>query len=236
MSDRIARATAVRLIALAAGSATLAIGAAGHPGRLSAQVIDRGTLAVLRGQDTVGLERFTVTATPRGFEITSTAFYPASRPAITIEGTLRIGLDSLPTVASIENIRGGTRRVMAQFDPRRMTFRRMSERGESAREFPGAARILVVFDSLLAFHAIPPGLAEGALTVVGPATDYRRTFRLADRGQETMSVAGVRVAARHLTLTADTDVRHLWYHEKRLQRVELPDLGIVAVRLPTGES
>ena len=200
---------------------------------LPAQVVDRGTLMILRNGDTLGLENFTVTATAGGYEVTSTAFYPATRPAITLQGTLRVDPDSFPTIASLEAIRGENRRVMATFDPRRMTFRRLSAQGESAREYPGSPRVLVVFDSLLAFHAIPPKMGEGEVMVVGPATDYRRRFRLADRGEEDTRLDGARVRLRHLTLTADSDVRHLWYHDGRLQRIDLPDLRLVAVRVPS---
>jgi hypothetical protein len=192
--------------------------------------VDGGSFLIMRGADTIGVETFTVTRTNDAINITTATYFPVRRPRIVIEGTLRLNPDSSPAVLTLEAAVGDDWRVVAQFGTRRVTFRRQTPTRESAREYPAESRTLIAHDSVFAFYAILPGHSDGPITLTLPATDTRISYRLTALGPQTTTVEGTRQTLDHYTLASNTDVRHLWFREGKIQKIEIPTSGLTIHR------
>lgn len=209
----------------------------GQPAMAQGRILDQGVLRVVVGGTEIAREEFTVTvgsavAGGAGLRITATAFYPPRRTKITISPFVELGPDSMPRLVQFEATNGDHERILAQIGPRRLTIRRISSRGESAHEYPGAPRTMIVDDSVFALYAVPPGTASGTVRLVSPRRDVRADYDLTNRGVEETVVAGERMKLLHLVLTRGADVRHLWYDASgRLMKVEIPSRQLYAERV-----
>ena len=209
----------------------------GQPAMAQGRILDQGVLRVVVGGTEIAREEFTVTvgsavAGGAGLRITATAFYPPRRTKITISPLVELGPDSMPRLVQFEATNGDHERILAQIGPRRLTIRRISSRGESAHEYPGAPRTMIVDDSVFALYAVPPGTASGTVRLVSPRRDVRENYDLTNRGVEETVVAGERMKLLHLVLTRGADVRHLWYDASgRLMKVEIPSRRLYAERV-----
>lgn len=209
----------------------------GQPAMAQGRILDQGVLRVVVGGTEIAREEFTVTvgsavAGGAGLRITATAFYPPRRTKITISPLVELGPDSMPRLVQFEAANGDDERILAQIGPRRLTIRRISSRGESAHEYPGAPRTMIVDDSVFALYAVPPGTASGTVRLVSPRRDVRADYDLTNRGVEETVVAGERMKLLHLVLTRGADVRHLWYDASgRLMKVEIPSRQLYAERV-----
>lgn len=209
----------------------------GQPAMAQGRILDQGVLRVVVGGTEIAREEFTVTvgsavAGGAGLRITATAFYPPRRTKITISPLVELGPDSMPRLVQFEATNGDDERILAQIGPRRLTIRRISSRGESAHEYPGAPRTMIVDDSVFALYAVPPGTASGTVRLVSPRRDVRADYDLTNRGVEETVVAGERMKLLHLVLTRGADVRHLWYDASgRLMKVEIPSRQLYAERV-----
>lgn len=209
----------------------------GQPAMAQGRILDQGVLRVVVGGAEIAREEFTVTvgsavAGGAGLRITATAFYPPRRTKITISPLVELGPDSMPRLVQFEATNGDDERILAQIGPRRLTIRRISSRGESAHEYPGAPRTMIVDDSVFALYAVPPGTASGTVRLVSPRRDVRENYDLTNRGVEETVVAGERMKLLHLVLTRGADVRHLWYDASgRLMKVEIPSRRLYAERV-----
>lgn len=209
----------------------------GQPAMAQGRILDQGVLRVVVGGTEIAREEFTVTvgsavAGGAGLRITATAFYPPRRTKITISPFVELGPDSMPRLVQFEATNGDHERILAQIGPRRLTIRRISSRGESAHEYPGAPRTMIVDDSVFALYAVPPGTASGTVRLVSPRRDVRADYDLTNRGVEETVVAGERMKLLHLVLTRGADVRHLWYDASgRLMKVEIPSRRLYAERV-----
>ena len=212
-----------------------------EPAMAQGRILDQGVLRVVAGGTEIAREEFTITlgsavAGGAGLRITATAFYPPRRTKITISPFVELGPDSMPRLVQYEATNGDDERVLAQIGPRRLTIRRISSRGESAREYPGAPRTMIVDDSVFSLYAVPPGTASGTVRLVSPRRDVREDYDLTNRGFEETVVAGQRMDLLHLVLTAGTDSRHLWYDDSgRLMKVEIPLRRLYAERVTQPE-
>ena len=208
-----------------------ALGLPGASGR--AQTVDAGTLVILSGATVVGREEFTVrrgqTAGP-GFTITTRAWYPAARPAVTLTIALELGADSLPTAMQLDVTGPDERRVYVVFGPRRVTVRSVRPNREAAREYPGGGRYLVADDSAFALHALVPR-GGGEFAAMAPRADRREPATAIWAGTERTLVGGVAHTLERVTLRQGSRVRHLWYDGAgRLMKAEDTGAGLVAER------
>ena len=151
------------------------------------RIIDEGVLRVVANRIEVARERFSVTQGGvveggAGLQITATAFYPPRRTRITISPFLTLGPDSLPRTIQFDATNGDDERIVARVARRRITISRISSRGESTREYPGAPRTMMVDDSVFALYAVPPGTAPGAVRLVSPRHDTHEDYQLEDHG------------------------------------------------------
>ena len=123
--------------------------------------------------------------------------------------------------------------LFVDFSARRITVRLRTSAGESASQYPSAARSFVVDDPLLAHFAMLPSATPGAVTLFHPRTGRRDQAPLEDLGTETTLVAGTERTLRHWTLGSGDLLRHLWYDSSgRLMKIEMPSAQLTATRVP----
>lgn len=189
------------------------------------EVIDEGVLLIRRGREVIAREEFQVQVVSTGYQITSTVSYPPRRTRVVMNSVL--GLNTTFKPVSYESSARGARRVIAQFGTRRVVFRRESERGESAREYPAAERMLVVSDSIFALVALAHGLPDGPIRLMWPRTDRQGDYDLTSEDIGTVEIAGRQVQVRRMVLTAGPDRREFWFDSLgRLVRIRIPSDGI----------
>ena len=189
------------------------------------ETIDEGVLVVRRGPETLAREEFLIQAISTGYQISSTVSYPPRRTRVVITTVLNLNSALQPT-AFESAIRGGDR-VLAQFGPRRIVFRRESARGESAREYPAAPRMLVVSDSVFALGALAGRLEQGAIRLLWPRADRQGDFDLTVEELGRVVVGGRQVEARRVVLSAESERREYWFDSSgRLIRIRIPSDGI----------
>ncbi len=202
--------------------------------------LDRGTLLISHGGRLVGQEDFVLrrgrgSGAPDGFSVSSTALYPPDYPERRLVAVIEFGADAEPAASRHEVLDGERRRVLLRLDPRRLTVRNISPTGESAREYPGAARYVLLDDSLFAYHAVLRSAPAGAAEVVW--LDGRRGGRVSvtDDGFETVDLAGTPLRLRRLTLTTSGETRQVWYDDAgRLMKVTIPRRRVSVERARPG--
>ena len=204
------------------------------PARGLAQTVDAGAFVILREGQQVGREDFTVrrghTAGP-AFTITSTASYPAVRPAVTITVTLELGTDTMPSAAQFDVAGVDERRIYALLGARRVTLRTVRPGREGAREYPGMTRRLVFDDSVFALHALMPRESGPSSTAFAPRTERRSAAATTWLGEGRTTIGGLVHTLNHAVLRIGDQSRHLWYDASgRLMKIEDAATGLVAER------
>ena len=206
------------------------------PSQAQIRVIDQGELRVTRRGTVVAREEFSISQVNSGgrlgLRLTATAYYPPRRTRITVSPQVDIGQDSQPTFAQFGDPRGPQPLIQIWLGPQRITVHRVSQTGETWRESPGAERFLVADDSVQSLYAVPLSFAPGPIRIVAPRTGTQRDYSLTDAGVQSTNVDGTDLELRHIVLTSESDVRHLWYDTVgRLMKVEVPMLGFIAYRV-----
>lgn len=214
--------------------ALLLVAGAMAGGSLDAQVLDTGTLFISSGNEIVGREEFTVRRgqkTGPGFTITTTAWYPPTRPQRTVSVELELAPDTLPAAFQFDVSGADPFRLFGLLGTRRVTIRVVRPGREAARELPGAARHVVTDDSVFALQALLPRTGEPNFAAFNPRQDHRAPARITWGTEERTLLAGVSRTLLRATLQLDGRVRHMWYDPAgRLMKVEDPALGLVAER------
>lgn len=219
-------------LCLAALSATLLAA----PAVGAQQVVDEGALVIMRDGTVIGREEFVVRrgrpGGADGYTVTTTAFYPAERPSRTIRVAMTLDPDSQPSTAQFELADGRRETILMSLGPRRVITRFRTEAGESARESPGAERLLLTLDSVHAIYAIPPGHGTGPVRVISPRVARATAARVTDHGTVATEPGGPTRPLQHLSIETIDQVVHLWYDQNgRLVQVTIPASNIRAVRL-----
>lgn len=221
--------TPLLITATAIGTIHLTCGA--RPGAAQT-VLDEGTLLIRRGQVELGRETFLIRSTPVGPVIETTAFYPPRRTKVILRANVTHRPDSMPQAAQFRASNGDATIVGAQFDERRVKLTRQAPEGVRQREFRAPRRALVADDSLFALYAIPPGLSDGAITIIEPRHETRSEHRMTNRGIQQTTLLNRPIELTELVLSGELGDRHLWYDDEgRLQKVEISYAGIVAERI-----
>lgn len=200
-------------------------------------VLDRATFVITRGSEVVGREEFILRrgrqAGGRGYTLTASSYYPADRPAALLASTLEFGLDTVLVAARLDLDTDNRPSTLVSFGPRRVTIRTVTPHGESARQFPATDRTLVLDEFLISAFAILLGGSQGSVTLIDARAGRRNVATLDDHGIEPVDVRGMERSLRHVTLSTDSEVRHLWYDDQgRLIKFDLPSTVLAAVRLP----
>jgi len=207
------------------------------------RLIDRAVLSIRHGSAEIGREEFSIRQgraletgagfVSSGFTISAAAYYPSSRSYATATSIVHLGPDSQPSMARVDLEGSGKPTLFVDFSARRITVRHRTSAGESASQYPRAARSVVVDDSIMSLFAVLPSDAPGAVTLFYPRTGHREQTSLEDLGTETTLVAGDERRLRHWTLGSGDLLRHLWYDSAgRLIKIEMPAASLIATRIP----
>lgn len=109
-----------------------------------------------------------------------------------------------------------------------------SERGEQQREVRATAGTLLLDTGVshqyyFVTSRLPTG--GGTIPVVVPRQGRQYDLRVSEVGQESLTIGGTTVSARHLRLEGNQEVRELWVDsEGRVLRVDFPAESFSAVR------
>ncbi|MEX1258163.1 MAG: DUF6134 family protein [Gemmatimonadota bacterium] len=124
--------------------------------------------------------------------------------------------------------------IYVELGDRRYLTRILSERGEQQRESRAAPGTLVL-DTGVAhqyyFLAARLRSGGGTVPVIVPREGRQFELQVTEVGQESLSIGGQTIAARHLRLTGNQETRELWVDaEGRVLRVDHPAQGYSATR------
>ena len=200
------------------------------------RMIDRSTLVITRGSEIIGNEEFVLqsgrqSAPGSGFTLTIQAHYPASRPTPVLTATIEYGANSEPVSARMDSDTGDRPSVLVSLAPQRITIRSVTPGGESARQYPAAARAMLTDEFLMSLFAVLPSDRAGAVTTIDPRTEKTEVVELADLGSGSTTVGDVAMTLRHLTLGSGEQTKHLWYDAAgRIMKLHVTNTGITATR------
>lgn len=205
-------------------------------------VVDEGTFMVSRNGAPVGREAFRIVraAAPGG-----QAFRATGQSALgSARFTTSLGTDSLgvPVTYESELSQGGTvvQRLKGRGGPGRFSVLVQTPNGEAAREYLLNNGALLIDDDVIhQFYFVPMATVRRELIVITPRSGQQSRYRVEERPNETVEVAGRTVPSRRYTLTVSGGgatggggaPREVWTDERgRLLKVVIPDKGITALR------
>ena len=205
-----------------------------HVASSQVSVVDEGSFTVTR-EGRTGREDFRIVRTPSGsgtvLVATGTAVLGTSR----LVAALRTDTTGAPLAYQLEGREAGEvrERVSVQVGRGRISARAQSPRGESAREYFLKDGMLVLDEDVFHqyyFLALHP--ERSTATVVVPRRNVVVELRVMSTGDDPIEIAGTRVVARHFSISdGSSSTRDVWVDAQgRVLRVNVPSLGIVAVR------
>ncbi len=192
---------------------------------LAAQQGDRGVFAIQRGGAPLGREEFTfepaAAGAGSGTVLASLARYPATAPTVQIQAMVEESATGAVIALQLDTRQaGGVSRVYGAALKDNLTIRQTTSAAESVREYPRAAGIVILDDSVFALYQTVARRATSAgarLPVLFPRSGRRGQITATQSSPTTVDVTG----AVSGTLTVDAS--------GRLMRVVLDD-GISAIR------
>lgn len=192
---------------------------------LAAQQGDRGVFAIQRGGTPLGREEFTfepaATGAASGGVLASLARYPATAPTVQIQAMVEESSAGAVIALQIDTRqKSGVSRVYGAALQDNLTIRQTTSAAESVREYPRAAGIVILDDSVFALYQAVARRATQAgarLPVLFPRSGRRGQITATRSDPTTIEVTG----AVSGTLTVDG--------AGRLMRVVLAD-GVSAIR------
>lgn len=191
---------------------------------LAAQQADRGVFTIQRGETSMGREEFTYQPSSDGDGggvLASLARYPAAGPVVQIQAMLEQGPGGVVVALQIDTRQpSGVNRVLGAALKDNLTIRQSTSAAESVREYPRAAGIVILDDSLFAPYGIVARRATSAgarMQVLFPRSGRRGQLTATRTDATTIDLNGVVTG----TLTLDAS--------GRLMRVVRSD-GVSAIR------
>lgn len=201
----------------------------------SSAVVDEGTFTVTERGAPLGRESFRIARTPapggQVYLVKGQSALGENRISTTL------GVDSLGLPVSYESehtVRGQlVQRLQGRGRPGRFSVLKQTKSGESAREYLlNNGALLMDEDVFHHFYFVPIGAKLPHLVVIAPRTSQQGSFRVEDRGAETIEIAGQSISSRRYALIGSSEAgRDVWIDEKgRLLKVAVPEKGLVALR------
>ena len=205
----------------------------GHSALGQGRTIDEGAFLVTRRGTPVQTESFRIARMDNNL-IQATAEVSEGDDRISAS----LMADSLGTPVAyryVEKNRGVTKLdVRALAGGKRLSLKASDDRSnESVRDFPVSAGQCVILDDELLHQLFFVTLAKrtGTLQVIVPKHARGEPAVLSGRGLETVDIAGKTVTATHYSLVNGSVAREFWTDPAgRVLRVEIPTLGLTAVR------
>lgn len=211
-------------------------------------LIDEGVLVVRRDSQEVARETFRLRERrpgdpAGGWLLDASARWPGPGSRTTaLTPVLELAADTSPAALAYDVVADGkSERITGQPGPGRFTLRYLLPGVERSRELPGGRHIVIADDSVfslflvVAWHA-PRGADAGAthVTAILPRVAGRATLTLTDLGIAATTVNRDPAMLRHILIAGGPmGPVHVWLdRDGRLMRVEIPDRGLRAERLP----
>jgi hypothetical protein len=150
----------------------------------------------------------------------------------------RLTADSLGTPVAyrliVKNHGSTSLDISARALGRRLTLTSTdSRRNESMKDFPITPGQFVILEDGLVhqLYFVPLGQRAGAVQVIEPRVARQEKLTLSGQGLEPVQIAGKSVTATHYSLVSGSTRREFWVDAGgRVLKVEVPQLGLVAVR------
>lgn len=212
----------MRHLAMAIGTLLVA-----GSGSAAAQSAAEGTLVVQQGGKEIGREDVThrrgTRAGAEGTTIVVNSRYPASSPTLELTAQLERNAAGEMEIFLLQGqTPEGPTQASAAGAGARLIIKTAARGGETGRELPGGADVVVLDPNVYALYRVVADLAtaEGRrLTAVFPRTSRRARFT-------------ARRAGERVTLTGDISGTITVDAGGRVQRMEFPGEGVVVVRAP----
>lgn len=196
-------------------------------------LIDDGTFTISRKGAPVGREAFRIARVPGpGVQV-----YRASGTTVVEDRRYStvLGTDSAGMPVSYEaklTYEGKSLRIEGRGRPGRFSVLSSTTGGESAREYVlenGA--LLMEEEVFLHFFFVPLASGISSVSVIVPRSAQQTAFTVASRGEESVEIAGVKVAGRRFTISSNGLQRDVWVDALgRLLKVSIPERELVALR------
>lgn len=209
------------------------------PVTLGAQVvpIDEATFRIFQGEEVVGEERITIHRLGLGQD---------ARIIGQSEIRLRDGSEMRPRLEATPDLRATTYQnkftgaedgeIVVTRVGRRLVARSRSAAGEAQQEYRASDRTVILEPRVvLLYYFLQPWVdaEDRRLTVLDPRTGSQETLTLSPVDTRSVRVGRRTVEARHLLLENGSVSIQLWLDgEGRVLRVDIPDQGFRAERLP----
>jgi hypothetical protein len=198
-------------------------------------VVDEGTFMVTRAGAPLGRESFRIVRAPGPH---GQVFRATGQSALGDQRfTTSLGTDSTGVPVAYESelrMRGEVvQRLQGQGRPGRFSVVVWTKGGEASREYLLNHGALLIDDEVIhQFYFIPAAATRGELIVIAPRGGQQGRYRLEERSNETVEIAGRGVASRRFALIPATGgSRDVWIDANgRLLKVVIPDKGISALR------
>lgn len=187
-------------------------------------------LVVQQGGREIGREEFTLRggrgARAPGTSLVASARYPAASPTTHLGATLELTPESAIAKFQLDvESPTGTTVILAAGSGARLIVRTVAKGSESGRELPGGPDIVLLDEGVHSLYAVVAMLATPGgrpLTAIYPRAGKRASFVARREGGEGGNIRVVLSGEISGTLVTDGD--------GRLQRLELPDQGLVVSR------
>ena len=198
-------------------------------------VVDEGTFSVTQAGAPLGREAFRIVRAPAPggqiYRATGQSSLGANRL------TTNLGTDSSGVPVSYESEltqRGeAVQRLRGRGRPGRFSVLSMTKTGESAHEYVLNNGALLMDENVFHhFFFVPLAALHAHVVVIAPTLNEPSTFRLEERGSDTLEIGNRSIPSRRFALIGPSGItRDVWVDEKgRLLKVALPDKSVVALR------
>ena len=195
--------------------------------------VDEGTLIVSRRGALASRESFRIQHSPESGRLyVATAQIALGDRRIT--PSLSADGQGNALLYRVEVRQGGqlAERLQASARTGRISAVRHTPQGEASKEYVvGGGAVVLDEDVYHQYVLLALARRRGPVTVVVPRAGAQQPATLAERGSESITVDGQQVAATRWSLALPDGPRDFWTDARgRLLKVEIPALGIVAVR------
>jgi len=209
-------------------------GAAGAPVDEGVFVVRVDTLEVAR--ESFRLSRGRLSRGEAGWTLATSIRYDRSRPVVVLAPILEVNADTMPATLQYD-VADPQRpsRILGELGRGRFTIRLIARDAERAREFATGQRAVVLDDSVFALYVFAGWRAVGAqaaeLTALFPRSLRREVVQIHDLGQASTTLNRDPARLRHVTVTGERGVIHLWLDDNgRLMKLEAPDRHLIVER------
>lgn len=211
-------------------------------------VIDEGVLVVRRDSQEVARETFHLRERrpgdpSGGWLLDAAARWPGPGSLVTVfNPVLELAADSSPAALAYDVFADGkSERITGQPGPGRFTMRYLLPGVERARELPGGPHLVIADDSVFSLFLLAAWRARSSadsspshITAILPRTASRAALTLTDLGIAATTVNRDPAMLRHILIAGGAmGPVHVWLdRDGRLMKVEMPERGLRAERLP----